>query len=259
MSGTAAGTYRARVIERATRSVYMVFILAGVSIASLLSRVPQIRDLLHLKPGALGALLLMTAVGSLLSLPASGLVVHRLGAALTVAIMSVVSMTGLVIVAIGTEVGAVVVGAGLFVFGFGAGQWDVAMNVEGSAVEQQLDRSIMSRFHAAFSIGTVAGALVGAGMNAFDVQPIFHLTATAVLVAVGVQVAIRGFIPADVDEHTKQRDERSPLKAWTERRTVLIGLFVLCMTFAEGTGNDWLGVAAIDGYHASAALGSPTR
>jgi predicted MFS family arabinose efflux permease len=244
------------VIERATRSVYTVFILAGVAIASLLSRVPQIRDLLHLKPGALGALLLMTAIGSLLSLPASGLVVHRLGAARTVAIMSVVSMTGLVIVAIGTEIGAVMVGAGLFVFGFGAGQWDVAMNVEGSAVEQQLQRSIMSRFHAAFSIGTVGGALVGAGMNALDVRPLIHLTAIAVLVAVVVQVAVRGFIPADVDEHAKERDERSPLKAWTERRTVLIGLFVLCMTFAEGTGNDWLGVAAIDGYGASAALGS---
>jgi MFS family permease len=31
---------------------------------------------------------------------------------------------------------------------------------------------------------------------------------------------------------------------------------MLCMTFTEGTGNDWLGVAVIDGYHAVAALGS---
>ena len=250
------GPYRAWVTERATRSVYTVFILAGVSIASLLSRVPQIRDLLHLKPGALGALLLMTAIGSLLSLPSSGLVVHRLGAARTVSIMSAVSMAGLAIVAIGTEVGAVLVGAGLFVFGFGAGQWDVAMNVEGSAVEQQLDRAIMSRFHAAFSIGTLAGALIGAGMNAVHVRPMFHLVTVAALVALGAQVAVRGFLPAEVDEHADRGDERSPLKAWTERRTVLIGLFVLCMTFAEGTGNDWLGVAAIDGYGASAALGS---
>ena len=37
---------------------------------------------------------------------------------------------------------------------------------------------------------------------------------------------------------------------------MLIGLFVLCMTFAEGTGNDWLGVAATDGYRAGAALAS---
>ena len=166
-------------------------------------------------------------------------------------------MAGLVIVAIGTEVGAVMVGAGLFVFGFGAGQWDVAMNVEGSAVEQQLERAIMSRFHAAFSIGTVAGALVGAGMNAVrrpaDVPPR------------GDRRVGRGrragrcprLSPGEVSTSTPTSgDERSPLKAWTERRTVLIGLFVLCMTFAEGTGNDWLGVAAIDGYGASAALGS---
>jgi len=244
------------VIDRARRSVYGAFVLAGVAIASLLSRVPQIRDLLHLKPGALGALLLMTAIGSLLSLPASGLVVHRFGAARTVSIMSVVSMAGLVIVAAGTEVDAVMVGAGLFVFGFGAGQWDVAVNVEGSAVEQQLGRTIMSRFHAAFSLGTVAGALVGAGMNALGVRPVFHLATIAVLVAAGAHVAARGFLPAGTDEHAEHGDERSPLKAWTERRTVLIGLFVLCMTFAEGTGNDWLGVAAIDGYGASAALGS---
>jgi len=244
------------VIERATRSVYAAFTLAGAAIASMLSRVPQIRDLLHLDPGALGALLLMTAVGSLVSLPTSGLVVHRLGAARTVKIMSAVAMTGLLIVAIGTEVGAVMVGAGLFAFGFGAGQWDVAMNVEGSAVEQQLQRAVMSRFHAAFSIGTVIGALVGAGMNALDVRPMFHLSAVAVSVAVAAHLAARGFLPAGTDEHAEQRDERSPLAAWTERRTVLIGLFVLCMTFAEGTGNDWLGVAAIDGYGASAALGS---
>ena len=42
--------------------------------------------------------------------------------------------------------------------------------------------------------------------------------------------------------------ERHPLKAWTEPRTLLIGVFVLCMAFTEGTGNDWLAVAVIDGY-----------
>ena len=45
---------------------------------------------------------------------------------------------------------------------------------------------------------------------------------------------------------------RHPLQAWTEPRTLLIGLFVLAMAFTEGTGNDWLGVAVIDGYDAAA-------
>ena len=73
--------------------------------------------------------------------------------------MAFVGMSGMSIAAIGTEVSAIMVGAGLLFFGFGAGAWDVAMNVEAAAVEQGLERSIMSRFHAAFSVGTVAGAL----------------------------------------------------------------------------------------------------
>ena len=32
---------------------------------------------------------------------------------------------------------------GLFLFGFGNGAWDVAMNVQGAAVEQRLGRAIM--------------------------------------------------------------------------------------------------------------------
>jgi predicted MFS family arabinose efflux permease len=242
--------------RRAARSTATVFVLSGIGISSLLSRVPQIRDALDLSPRSLGLLLLMTAVGSLVSLPLSGAVVRRIGAARTVWVMAVVNPAGLALAAIGTEVGALVVGAGLFVFGFGAGQWDVAQNVEGAAVEQQLERSIMSRFHAAFSLGTVGGALVGAAMNALDVAPLPHLLVAAALVSLLGQLATRGFLPAGEDDDTEVEGSRGPWQAWREPRTLLIGVFVLCMAFAEGTGNDWLGVAAIDGYHTSDALGS---
>ena len=36
------------------------------------------------------------------------------------------------------------------------------MNVEGADVERRLGRTIMPRFHAAFSLGTVLGAGIGA-------------------------------------------------------------------------------------------------
>jgi len=57
---------------------------------------------------------------------------------------------------------------------------------------------------------------------------------------------------------TERGEARSPLRAWTEPRTLLIGLFVFAAAFTEGTGNDWLGVAMIDGYGAAPALGSLT-
>jgi MFS family permease len=49
---------------------------------------------------------------------------------------------------------------------------------------------------------------------------------------------------------------RSALAAWREPRTLLIGVFVLAFAFTEGTANDWIGVAMIDGYSAPAAVGT---
>ena len=78
--------------------------------------------------------------------------------------MSLVSATGLVAIALGYQHGRALVALGLFALGLGNATWDVAMNVEGAAVEQRLGRSIMSRFHAGWSIGTVLAALVGASL-----------------------------------------------------------------------------------------------
>ena len=64
----------------------------------------------------------------------------------------------------------ILAGAGLIVTGFGMATWDVAQNVEAADVEQRLGRTLMPRFHAGFSIGTVAGALAGAGCARLGVR-----------------------------------------------------------------------------------------
>jgi MFS family permease len=46
------------------------------------------------------------------------------------------------------------------------------------------------------------------------------------------------------------------LRAWTEPRTLLIGVMVLSMALTEGVANDWLAVAMVDGYDAPAWLGA---
>lgn len=241
-------------LQAARRSVSVVFIAAGVAYSSWASRIPQVRDELGLSPGALGVMLLMIAIGSLIALPTAGLVVHRLGAIRTVSVMSVVCVSGLALAGLGVQFGSVPVMGGLLLLGFGNGSWDVAMNVEAAAVEQRLGRSIMSRFHAGFSVGTVVGALAGAGANAIRLSVTVHLLVVAVAVGIVAPTAARRFLAAGEGPHHTER--HGPLFAWRERRTLLIGLFVLTMAFTEGTGNDWLGVAAIDGYHASAATGS---
>src|SRR4051812_49050661 len=150
-----------RALRRATRAVSAVFILSGFAFASWASRIPQVRDVLELSPRSLGLVLLAIAVGSVLSMPLAGVVIARLGTARTITVMACIAAAGIATAAVGTRVGVAPVVLGLFLLGIGNGTWDVAMNVEGSFVERALGRAIMPRFHAGFSIGTVAGALVG--------------------------------------------------------------------------------------------------
>src|SRR4051812_8865366 len=159
----------------AARATSVAFIGSGFAFASWAARIPQVRDRLELSPAQLGLVLLAIATGSLIALPLAGTVVQRLGAGRTLAAMAMLLAGGLAGVAVGYLVGVVPVLVGLFLFGFSNGAWDVAMNVQGAAVERELARSIMSRFHAGFSIGTVAGALVGAAMVALRVPVTPHL------------------------------------------------------------------------------------
>ncbi|HEY2879659.1 MFS transporter [Nocardioides sp.] len=242
-SPTLAGATTAR------NAVALVFGLNGFCFATLASRVPDLRESLDLTNGALGALLLSVAVGSMIGMPASGHLIERFGAGAVVRLGALVDLVGLVVAgAMATAGSALGASVGLLAYGFGTGVWDVAMNVDGAAVERELGRSIMPRFHAGWSLGTFTGAGVGAVAAGLGVPLAVHyavVPAVAVIVAV---VASRRLLPAD-EEHEVD-DATASRSAWLEPRTLAIGLMVLAFTLAEGAANDWLALSLIDGYDA---------
>jgi fucose permease len=251
-------------VRSAVLATYAVFIASGIAFASWASRIPQVRDRLHLDPSELGLVLLAMAAGSVIALPLSGVIIGHFGSTWTVRTTALLVAVAMAVVSLGYLVGVVPVVIGLFLFGLGLGTWDVAMNVQGASVERRLGRAIMPRFHAGFSVGTVAGALVGAGMVALQAPVTAHLLGVAVLIGMGVPLSVRGFLPDDVEqdnaeEHPKpdrRNSGRKALHAWREPRTLLIGLFVLAFAFAEGVGNDWISIALIDGYGTTATVGT---
>jgi len=252
-------------VRPALRATFAAFIGAGFVFAGFASRIPQVRDRLELTPSQLGLVLLALAAGSLLALPLSGLIVHRLGTRRTVTIMAVLCAVGLTVIALGYLHGVAFVLAGLFLLGFGNGAWDVAMNVQGADVERQLGRAVMPRFHAGFSVGTVAGALLGAAMVALSVSVTLHLVVVAVVVAIAIPLLVRRFLP-DLDDPVRTEDDAtgsaglasgaSVFTRWREPRTLLIGFVVLAFALAEGSGNDWISVSLIDSYQLSASVGA---
>lgn len=238
-------------LRRARLAVLLVFALNGLVMATWMSRVPALRDAFDLTSSQLGLVLLAMTCGAVLALPLAGPLVARLGARRMVRVGSVVSFLGLLTVASAPSVPVLVVG--LVAVSAGSATWDVAMNIEGTQVEQLLARSVMATLHAAFSVGTVLGALLGAAATALGLSLTWHLSAVAVIALVLAQVACGSFLPHQPS--AAGGGGQGVRAAWREPRTLAVGLLVLVFAFAEGTANDWLALALVDGYRVSNAIG----
>jgi len=243
----------------ARNAVVVAFALNGLAFASFISRTPAIADALDLSTAQLGLLLLCLSIGAVAGLPLSGPLVQRIGPAASVLAGTLTSTLGLAGLATGLLTGTVVTAAiGLFASGLGMGAWDVAMNVAGAEVEQRTGRSLMPRLHAAFSLGTVTGAGLGAATAATGVPLAAQVIGVVVLMPIVMTVAVRHFPPAAPAVSTADGGGFSVLTAWREPRTLLIGLLVLGFAFTEGSANDWIAYALVEGHGASETVGAVT-
>lgn len=266
------GAHEPAGLERAKVAASAVFLLSGVTFATWAGRIPTIREDLDLSPGDLGLLMLMGSLGSLVGLPFAGRLVARFGAARTVLIGATFTNACLLLVGLAAGVAHSVGLTVPVLFGtmLGVGLWDVAMNLEAATVERHLGRTIMPRYHAGFSLGTVLSALLASGLTAARISVAVHFTVAAVVLWVATAYAVRSFLPPAVEAQAPQAGDDSAPKAataapaataagaapaqapfraaWTERRTLLIGLVTLVAAFTEGAADDWLSLAFIDGY-----------
>ncbi|RKP48958.1 MFS transporter [Cohnella endophytica] len=243
-------------------AIYFIFALPGFTIASWVSRTPAIRDALGATTSQMGWIILGMSIGAIVGLTsASHLIAHKGG--------RFVMMTGLSINAVGLlAVGicgtlltnSMMLFVGLAVFGFGHGICDVAMNVEGTAVEKVAQKSLLTGFHAAFSVGTLLGSLAGTGAVRIGISVPIHL-AIAVAVLLFTTLYVYRLVPAGTakeagDSKVKSMNVKERMAIWKERRTILVGIIVLGMAFAEGSANDWLPLLMVDGYKVTPAMGS---
>lgn len=244
-------------------ALFVIFALSGLSLASWVARLPAVRDELGLDTAQLGILIFAMSAGSVIGLIAAPPIMLRIGARAGMLVALVVVAVGIAVIGLGADllVSDPVVAVGLALAGFGNGSVDVMMNVEGAAAERAIGKTILPLMHAFFSFGTVTGAGVGALASGLGVSVAAHLAGIAVVIAVCAVLAIR-FVPrgaeAEVEATTAAAagTARTPflrrlgdsLSVWRDGRLLLIGLIMLGMAFAEGSANDWLTIAVVDGY-----------
>lgn len=242
--------------------LFLLFALPGVAFASWVSRTPIIRDILHVSTAEMGIIIFGLAAGSLVGLLGAGNIISHIGGRAVILGSAILIVSGFVIVGLGTAFSLTsIVFAGLVIFGGGYGTAEVALNVEGSAVENQLQKTLLPAFHGSFSMGTLVGAVIGSGAAALHIPVVVHFGAMAAMIAV-VTFYFYRFLPHDtgIEKEVPTQKVGSNLKAqlavWKERRILLIGIIVLGMAFAEGSANDWLPLTMVDGYGVDSLTGS---
>lgn len=246
-------------------AIFAVFLASGLSIATWASRVPSIGAALDIDKAQIGLLLLAMGISSIIGISTGPLVMARTGARLGMLITMLTFGAGVCLVGLGTDVfGSIpVVIVGMVLFGFGNGSVDVMMNVEATAIEQQMGKTILPVFHAFFSFGTVIGAGAGAlaahlGMNVAAHAGIIGAVIVIAAVACFFQVPVREAALDPTPEVAPRWTERvhTALEAWREPRTYALGVVMLGMSFAEGGANDWIALGVVEGHHQEAGMGA---
>lgn len=247
------------ILARRRLATWVFMFVVGIGAASFVVRTPAVRDLLSASTAEMGIVLFGTSIGSITGVLTSAAVVRRFGARRAIAWGAVSFIIGVALVGIASGLGfAPGVFVGLAFFGFGFGHSEIAINVEGAAIETASGRSVLPMLHGCFSLGTVIGAAVGIGMTTIAFPVSWHLGivavlgAAALLWAVPVVPAATGRASADVASPSW----RAQLEIWKQSRIVMLGVIVLALALAEGSANDWLPLLMVDGHGASATVGS---
>ncbi len=245
-------------------AIFTIFFVTGLGFASWASRLPAVKDDLGINDLQIGVLLFIAGAASIVGLSLANVIVVRWGARRGMIATIITFAAGLLVVGAGVQIlqDYAVTGVGLALMGIGMSATDVMMNVEAAAVEQAFGKTLMPLFHAFFSLGTVAGAGIGVAMAALGVGVAWHLWLIAVLVLAAGLVSLRAVPTRDLatgdDTETTSRRERflAAMVVWRDPRTYAIGAIMLGMAFAEGSANDWLTIAMVDGHGETEAVGA---
>ncbi|MFC4606279.1 MFS transporter [Streptomyces maoxianensis] len=137
-------------------SLALSFFAQGVAFALLVTRIPAIQDRYGISDGLLPAFLAAVPVLAGVASVVTERLVRRVAPSVVLRWAQPLVVLALLGVAAGSEIWQVALALG--VFGLAVGALDASMNMLGVSLQQAYGRSIMLGFHAAYSLGGIAGA-----------------------------------------------------------------------------------------------------
>jgi len=216
-------------------AVSSFFFIAGICSASWASRIPDIQNELKLSEAGLGTVLFALPIGSMISLPLSGMLVAKISSRITMLIGAVFFTSLLCTLGLVTAVWELV--TVLFFFGVAGNMMNISINTQAVGVEALYGRSVMASFHGLWSLAGFSGAAIGTLLIAKNIQPLIHFIVIAVLIGLIILITFRYLLKYDAKKETG-----TSLFVWPDKSLMNLGVIAFCCMACEGCMFDWSGI-----------------
>jgi len=232
-------------LKNARVAVGSCFFINAVFYANLVPRLPEVKADLGLSNSSLGAALAAMPLGAIVAGLSSAALMRRFGSG-RVATVGLV-LLGAVVWTVSVVPNWPALAAAMLFAGALDAIVDVAQNAHGLRVQRLYRRSILNAFHGVWSIGAVAGGLLGSVAAGLEVPLALHLGAVAVVFGVVALGGSRALLtgPDDADREPvpepAHRGATRGVGPWRAAALplVMLGVLAACGAFVEDAGASW--------------------
>src|SRR5882762_9125440 len=214
-------------------AVKIIFFLNGFVHANYFSRLPRIQEQFSIDNGVVGLVLLSSSVGALLAMPFTGWLIIRNGSRRITIFGTFFYCSLIPFIPLMPHLWALIIL--FFLLGISSGMLDVAMNSQAVMVEKQMQKPIMTSFHALFSIGMALGAVGGAFFTKLGAGMFIHFALVSGVSLVTVFIA-RYFL---IHDKPQIKTTEEPAFRLPNAAMVSIGVIAFCCMLGEGAMADW--------------------
>lgn len=231
-----------------------VFFTQGILGTAMIPRVPDLIERLDVSFAAWGTILGLAGLGSLLGLSVSNRIITRFGSRNVIRVTSVI--LSLMLISYAWTENPIVFFALFFVNNFAGGFFNIAVNAQTVVLQKIMNKPIIGRFHASWSVGATITAAVS-GLLAATTELWVHFLILGGVALISYLFFGRLILGEHEDEkHTSAKHGKkipffkSPPQVWL----LAAGLFA--GVFAEVALIDWSAILARDGFWLGPAIAS---
>src|SRR3954454_7657275 len=181
-----------RAERRARAATTLIFFATGAVFAAWSTRLPAIKEQLHLSDGGLAIAILGLEAGAIAGLPMGGALVARAGR--RAALRGGFVAYPLPLVPVAFAAGVAPLGVALAAMAAANSVVDVAMTAQGVELERRFERPLLSGMHAGHGFGLAAGAAGGTLAAAAGVPVRVHFALAAALGVAAGAFATRALV-----------------------------------------------------------------